>query len=237
MRLTNKSLDINTLEQMHEALDARWHAGCSRKEITRPTPASTLARMHHRFLPHLLGLGLAAASLVSAHATPYVVDAKSNSSSGGSGAATISLTAGQAFCISVDPNDLWSAGALPRWSNADGLVGNLYATGSDESGQAAGTLIGQSFGLWTQHGLSAPYGALVGEVGGIYFLLGTSFSGVAPASGTLNLLYWDSNNGDNTQNVTANLRVDVTCVPDGGSLLGMMGGALGVLGLIRSRRA
>lgn len=149
------------------------------------------------------GLALAASG---ANAAVYIVDALANSSTGGTGAATVSLTSGQAFTVTVDPSDLWNAGSLPRWSNADGLTGTLLATGSDESGQAAGTQIGADFGLWSQNGFSAPYGALVGEIGGVYKVLGTSFSGSAWGDGTLNLFYWDSVNGDNTDYISASVQ-------------------------------
>ena len=75
----------------------------------------------------------------------FDVKARENSSSGGSGLDTIFVTAGQTFSVIAGTTDLWSAGALPRWSNANGLTGNLFATGSDESGATAGTQIGQIF--------------------------------------------------------------------------------------------
>jgi hypothetical protein len=85
--------------------------------------------------------GLAGVSATSAQAV--VVDAFTNSSSGGTGGSTgVFLTLGQNFTVTVDPNDLWNAGALPRWSNADGLTGPRVAVLGDESGQAPGTLIG-----------------------------------------------------------------------------------------------
>ncbi|HEX2817917.1 MAG TPA: PEPxxWA-CTERM sorting domain-containing protein [Phenylobacterium sp.] len=158
---------------------------------------------------------IAAASLTAcaANAATFSVSAFDNSSSGtGVGLASVSLTAGEAFQVSVDPSDLWSAGALPRWSNADGLTGNRFATGTDESGEPAGTLIGQDFGLWTEDGLSAPFGTLVGELGGVFKVLGTNFNGTAWNTGTLNLFYWDSNNVDNTGSVLAS--VIVTNVPE-----------------------
>jgi len=157
-----------------------------------------------------LKLAVATAALSLASATAFAgsvnVSAYDNSSSGGpsGGAYAGTLTAGEAFTITVPVDELWSAGALPRWSNADGLTHDLYATGSDASGQAPGTLIGQDFGTWTESGFSAPYGSLVGQIGGgAFFLIGTNYSGTASASGPLYLYYWDSNYSDNSGFVTA----------------------------------
>lgn len=174
-------------------------------------------------------VGLAA---TTAHAANFVVDALANSSSGGTGVAVATLAAGDHFTVSVASTDLWNAGALPRWSNADGLTGNLFATGSDESGQAAGTLIGVDFGTWTQDGFTAPYGTLVGRIGTEYKALGTSFSGSFSTAGTLFLYYWDSNSGDNTEFVTAS----VSGVPEPATW-GLLLTGFGFVGLAsRSRR-
>ena len=170
-----------------------------------------------------------ALAISPASAALFDVFAYANSSSGGGGVATVSLAAGQAFSVSVDPNDLWSAGALPRWSNANGLVTALLATGSDESGEAAGTLIGDNiFGTWTQDGFTAAFGTLVGVIGSSHIAIGTSFSGVAPESGVLTLYYWDSNFADNADKITA----DVKAIPEPGTYLLMIVG----LGALMFRR-
>jgi hypothetical protein len=187
---------------------------------------------------------LVGAAAGSAHADLFTVDAKANSSTGGVGKATIDLVVGQAFTVAVDPSDLWSSGALPRWSNADGLVGIRYASGADDSGEVAGTLIGIDLssrwrhGLsrtvqWTQGNLTAPYGTLVGQIGGgDFFVVGTNFRGNAANGGTLNLFFWDRNNDDNTQFITAK----VNAVPEPETLALMVGG-VGLIGFVGRRRA
>lgn len=186
-------------------------------------------RVRHRVSGFAAALLLMAAS-VSAQAAMIVVDAKSNSISPSNGAATgLVLSVGDAFSVTVSPTDLWNAGQLPRWSNANGLTGNLFATGSDESGQPAGTLIGQSFGLHTFNGFSFPFGSLVGQIGaGAFFLIGTNYVGTALNPGELRLFYWDSIYSDNTQFITAN--VNAVPLPAAAWLLlsGLVG--FGVLG-------
>lgn len=153
---------------------------------------------------------LAIAAAGGANAASVIVDAQANSSTGGVGAATgLDLVLGQLFQVAVDPHDLWNAGTPPRWSNADGLTHDLFATGTDDSGAAAGTLIGIDRGLYSAGGFSAPYGALVGNIGGVFHLLGTSFDGAAWGAGALTLYYWDSNSSDNTQFVTAEVTSNV----------------------------
>ena len=188
---------------------------------------------------------LAAAFLaVLFHATAFAgsitldVFALANSSSGGTGAAAGTVNAGDLITISANTDDLWSAGSLPRWSNADGLQVVLIATGSDDSGQAAGVQIGADFGLHNQNGLSLPFGTLVGEIAGNFFEVGTFFSGAAIASGTLNLFYWDSNAGDNSGSISVTVRTpDGNPVPAPG-ILALFGLGLTMLGLNRrSKRA
>ena len=183
------------------------------------------------FLAAIMALGGA-----NVYALPFTVDAKANSITGGVGLNTgIVLTAGQAFTATAGIGDLWSAGPLPRWSNADGLVGNLLATGSDESGQVANTLIGQNFGLITINGLSAPFGSLVGELSGTYFKLGTSFSGTASVGGTLKLFYWDGFSGDNEGTVVANISKS-TAVPEPSSFLLLILGLYSICLAVHRRR-
>jgi hypothetical protein len=174
--------------------------------------------------------GLAMAG--GAQAATVIVDAQANSSTGGTGAVTgLTLSLGELFQVLVNPNDLWNAGTPPRWSNADGLTHNIFATGTDDSGAAAGTLIGMNYGFRTVAGFSAPYGALVGEIGGVFHLIGTNFNGAAWNAGNLNLYYWDSNSADNSQYITAEVSGSAA-VPEPATWafmivgFGLMGGAL-----------
>lgn len=173
-------------------------------------------------------------ALAGAVPVPFVVDALLHSSNSGAGVGLdtgIFFNVGDPFTVSVDPGDLWNAGELPRWSNADGLTGDLFATGTDDSGEPAGTQIGQSFGILTIGALSAPFGTLVGSIGGNFFILGTSFAGTAPASGNLRLYYWDAFTPDNTEFVTAFVDAAPTAEPTTLALVG-----IGLLALARGSR-
>jgi len=190
----------------------------------------TSARLGLFLCSMLLSSGLQAAAI------PALVFASENSSTGGGPFSTITLAAGDLFEVFVHPDDLWSAGPLPRWSNADGLILDLFATGSDESGQPEGSHIGAPFSLWTQDGFTAPLGALVGRIGDTYMLLGTSFSGAAPETGTLDLFYWDSDtSGDNKESVLVTLIIDTSPpgVAESGTFALL---ALGLLGLVPTLR-
>jgi len=182
------------------------------------------------FASALILAGLA--FVAPASANTIVVDAFANSTSGGIGADAGALTSGQAFSVTVPLTDLWNAGALPRWSNANGLFSglNLVATGTDDSGQPAGTQIGVGVVNWTQGNLTAPFGSLVGSIGnGDFFLIGTNFSGLASASGELRLWYFDQNNGDNTEHITATVTTySIRGVPEPSTWAMMILGFAGV---------
>jgi len=189
---------------------------------------------------HLLTAAAVAAIAVtplSASAATFVVDALTHSADSGAGAGLstgLSFNTGDAITISSSLNDLWSAGALPRWSDANGLVANTFATGTDESGAAVGTQIGQDFGLLTINGFSAAYGSLVGRFAdGTYQLFGANFAGAAAGTGTLNLFYWDTFSGDNSGSISFD--VAGSAVPEA-STWGMMIVGLGAAGALLRRR-
>jgi hypothetical protein len=172
-------------------------------------------------------------SFSTGNAAIITVEALTNSTGGtGTGFATgINFAAGDHFTATAGINDLWNAGSLPRWSNADGLVGDLFATGTDESGEAVDTLIGRDFGLHTIGSLSLAFGTLVGSLDGNFFAMGTSFDGNAIADGELLLWYWDSNSGDNTESIR--VTIETTNVPEP-SIIALF--ALGLFGLGFARR-
>ncbi len=175
---------------------------------------------------------------VNAASVDFDVYAKANSTSGsGTGLNTgLIYSVGDSITGSVDVNDLWNAGSLPRWSNADGLVANLFATGTDDSGQIAGTQIGRDFGAWTQHGETFAYGSLVGEINNIFFLLGTNFNVTAMQAGVLSLYYWDSNSSDNTGLVTVSIDTGMSAVPVPAAVWLFGSGLIGFFGARKTRR-
>jgi hypothetical protein len=161
----------------------------------------------------------------------------------------IQFNAGDPLIVSVDPRapNIWNSGVnrstgvnncepFCRWSNADGQVRDFVARNDDGpmpaqssaaiSGEPPGTLIGVNWfeetqEQHTQGNLTAAFGALVGRLGSTFFVLGTDFNGIAPATGTLELFYWDLNNHDNEGSVTVQVLPPpgpaISCLADGQS--------------------
>jgi hypothetical protein len=130
----------------------------------------------------------------------------------------IDLFAGDLLTINVALDDLWSAGAGPRISNADGLY---------------------NFPEYTYDGFSFRYGSLVGRIGaGDYFFVGTSYNATVAETGSLFLMYWDSNYYDNFEYITAAItaEIGVNAIPEPGSSLLLGSGLLGLLIMKRKYR-
>ncbi len=178
--------------------------------------------------------------LLSANANSAIMDfdvsAQGNSVLGGVGYNTgLNFSAGESITGSVNKNDYWSAsGSRLFWSNANGLVEDVFATGTDESGKAEGVRIGRQYPRsWTHNGLTTTYGTLVGEINNNYFVLGTDFDLVAPETGTLSLFYWDNVADDNAGRVTVSIDNNAAAVSNvpvpaavwlfGSGLVGLIG--------------
>ena len=175
--------------------------------------------MHTKFKLAFLGaasLGLLAP--MQASAATYVVDALANSITDGTAFHTgLIFTSGGVLTVSSSTDDLWSAGSLPRYSDANGLVADRFATATDDSGQPVGTQIGANFGSVTIDGYSAPYGSLVGLIGGVYQTLGANYSGTAWNTGALDLFYWDGYSADNSGNIKFDI-AGASINPNGGAV-------------------
>lgn len=175
--------------------------------------------------------GLILAAALPAQAATVVVQSQANSR-GGSGTAFIfgPVVSGQSLTVSSSTDDLWAAGNPPRWSDANGLTYNRFATATDDSGQPVGTLIGINFGTPTIDGFTAPFGSLVGRIGSTYQLLGANYNGTTWGTGALELYYWDTNSFDNFGEITFEINAGLVPEPSTWSLailgFGVIGGAL-----------
>jgi hypothetical protein len=90
----------------------------------------------------------------------------------------------------IDPTAKWSGGP-----------------GEEHSGNADGTSAFGDYALdWV--GPSFPYGSLVGQIGDSdYFLVGTRYNSDVKQNGVLKLMYWDSNNLDNSGSLKFSIRI------------------------------
>jgi hypothetical protein len=168
----------------------------------------------------LAGFAIAATLLAStAQATIYTVEATTPVGSW----LDTGIDAGPAttydFTV-IDPSTIWSAGSdipFSRDSTADGIP----PTGG--------------YGVWTMSGFTANFGALVGEDGSHFFLIGTGPTILNGLSGEIHVGYWDSFYPDNSGSQT----LSITTVPEPGTWAMMLAGfaGLGFAALGRSRKA
>lgn len=184
----------------------------------------------------IVSVAIAASAFIAVPAvaapTIVVVNALANSTSGGTPLVTgLTFAAGQQFKITSSTNDLWSAGALPRYSDANGIV-NRTATAADDSGQPVGSQIGGNFGSYTQGNLTANFGSLVAVTGVNTFQLLGANGVFTSTGGPLNLGYFDSNNGDNFGSIT----FSISAVPEPATWAMMILGMGAVGGAMRVRR-
>jgi hypothetical protein len=112
----------------------------------------------------------------------------------------------------IDPATIWSAGA--------GTERNSTANGIDPS----------FFGVWTMDGFTANYGALVGDNGGHFFLIGTGTQ-ISGLSGDVTAGYWDSYYPDNSGFQTLSVSV-----PEPAVWALMLAGFAGLGAALRKRR-
>lgn len=123
-------------------------------------------------------------------AKQFVVKAKENSIKGGQGVKTgLVVKPGQRLVITASPDDTWTCGAGQRTSNANGL----------------GNPLGEELGFFVNKHAVFLYGSLVGSVdnGKTYFPVGTRLDMPILGPGKLSLWCWDSNNVDNSGEITA----------------------------------
>lgn len=115
-------------------------------------------------------LAMLVVAVPQAFAVALPVTAGVNSVAGGVGLNAYDVLLGETIIVATIPGQQWQSGE------------GLAATGP------AG-LMGVDF---THEGFTAPLGALVGEIAGLYRLLGAAFTGTAWADGELRLFHWGS---------------------------------------------
>ena len=172
---------------------------------------------------------LAAAGVASAATAAATVSAHDNSLYGPIGNGQVAGLDGLDTGLSISAGELLTFSATGSWNNSD--PDSSYVSGADGHDGFVGD--GHPNFDYSQFGLNAAYGALVGKIGnGDYFLIGDSFSGAANATGELQLFYWDSDYGNNTGSVN----VQISAIPEPANIA-LMGLALGAFALSRRRKA
>jgi len=172
--------------------------------------------MHgHRIL--ILTATLAATAMAgAAGAATYVVDAQTPIASWQD--TGLDLSPGQTYDFTViDPATIWSAGAetpFSRDSTADGIPAD------------------RGYGQWSEFGFTANYGALVGEAGSTFFLIGTGPTVLNGLSGELKVGYWDSIYSDNSGTQT----LSISAVPEPATWAMMLAGFGGLGAAMRAAR-
>ncbi|KAF0677553.1 VPLPA-CTERM sorting domain-containing protein [Profundibacterium mesophilum] len=175
----------------------------------------------------------AASAITAAPSTVnvFTVEAQAHSYNGrnsraghGPGLATgIMLSFGDAFSVDADPSDDWFLGNpnhRPSFrTNADGAFHN--------------------YGSYTDDGLTASFGSLVGMIGdGPVFEIGSAFSSFADRAGELRLFMWDSNFEDNNGEIVASIEAPAPVpLPAAGFMLLAGLGGLGALRLRKTVRS
>ena len=172
-----------------------------------------------RIISLVSGLTLALAGLVStaASALPVTITVNSQTPIESWQDTGVTLSAGQTYNFSVvNPETLWSAGSEYPYSR------DSTANGIDP--------VASGYGQWTEYGFTANYGALVGEAGSTFFLIGTSLT-TSGLSGDLKVGYWDSYYPDNSGTQT----LTISAVPESSTWAMMVLGFAGV-GFVAYRR-
>lgn len=152
---------------------------------------------------------LAVAGLASAATTKVFVDSVDNSIVGGVAADALKLSAGESFSVI----------ASGFWENDP--AGGSYLSGPN----------GHSDQTFTTGGYTFDVGTLVGDIGGTFFKVGSSYSGVAAKTGELEFFYWDSDAANNSGTVKAL----VSTVPEPMNVA-LMALALGAFALTSRRK-
>ena len=148
----------------------------------------------------------------------------------GSGLDTgIDVTAGEKLWITA--TGCWSAAIADpsRTSDANGLIPSF---------SNPCTSVAWTSGQWTQGGLTANFGSLVGSIdGGDFFLIGTDFYKTIEHTGRLFLYYFDSDNFNNEGSVQVTILFnDPNNSLSEPALLFLMGTGLAGLGFVSRKR-